>query len=100
MAASGRRHLIMWVFIVAQCGGREHRGVHVMINIIKREIMVDNLQRKVPTFVKKRFLCRHVKGQLSVTRDCLTSDAAIKRNETFLWTISILAIASPMIIIV
>ncbi|CAI5746325.1 unnamed protein product [Peronospora destructor] len=77
-------HLIMRVFIVAHCAVREHRGVHVMVNIIKREFMVDNLQRRVQAFVKKCLLCRHVKGQLIVQRDWSTADVATKRNETLL----------------
>ena len=38
--------LIMLVFIVAHRGMRGPRGAHVMVNIIKREFMIDNLQRK------------------------------------------------------
>ena len=59
-------HLSMSVFIVAHCGVRGHRGVHAMVSIIKREFMVESLQRKVQPFVKKCLLCRHVKGQLIV----------------------------------
>ncbi|TDH68844.1 hypothetical protein CCR75_008676 [Bremia lactucae] len=57
------KDLLKRILIVGHCGTRGHRGVHVLLNLLRREFGIDNIQRQVQSFVCACLLCKHVKAR-------------------------------------
>jgi hypothetical protein len=75
------KDLMASVLITAHCGIQGHRGAHVMVEQLKRNYQIANLDRVVRQFVGKCLLCKHVKGSKLVQRPWGEHTNAARRNE-------------------
>ena len=78
---SSAKDLLKRILIVAHCGVRGHRGEHVMINMLRCEFGINNMQRHAQSFVRACLLCKHVKGAKLIQWGWTTGGVSTERNE-------------------
>ncbi|KAE9009233.1 hypothetical protein PR001_g16486 [Phytophthora rubi] len=77
--------LIKRLMVIAHCGSQGHRGEQPMTTLLRDRFHVEYLGRRVEEFIRKRLLCKHVKGGMLVQRPWGPTYEAKERNEGVHW---------------
>ncbi|GMF16577.1 unnamed protein product [Phytophthora fragariaefolia] len=78
---SAATELLQRIMVVAHCGSQGHRGLDPMVTTIKETFEVDSLGQCCRRFLKRRLLCKHVKGGNIIPRPWGPTYNPTLRNE-------------------